>query len=277
MAWYGAPHGADHKDPEVTRAANPGYGDFLDPEDFSSTLKKVHENEYRTKRLNQWVSSVEAWLPAGAWDACRTHRDFVPGGLGVVLGFDGSRSQDATALVAVTVDPDPMVKVLGLWERPQNDDEWRVPRGQVKDAIRQACRDYDVREIAWDEWIWNDAADELTDEGLPVVIFPQNNTRMSPATQRFYEAVTTRNIEHDGDPRLSRHLGNAQLKTDSRGSRLAKDAKNSPRKIDLAVAAVMALDRAAFWLHEPGPDHYQWKDAAGPVQSKPIEEIGFVW
>jgi phage terminase large subunit-like protein len=277
MVWWGAPKGADHTDPAVWKAANPGFGDFLDPEDFASTLKRVHENEFRTKRLNQWVSSAQAWLPAGSWNACRTDRDFVPGGLGVVLGFDGSRSQDTTALVAVTVDTSPMVKVLGLWERPPDNDSWTVPRGEVKDAIRQACRDYNVREIAWDEWIWNDAAEELTDEGLPVVIFQQNITRMAPATQRFYEAVTTHHIEHDGDPRLARHLDNCQLKTDNRGSRIVKDAKNSPRKIDLGVAAVMALERAAFWLHEPGADTYQWKDSAGQTHSKLVKDIGFVW
>lgn len=277
MVWWGAPNGADHTDPAVWEAANPGYGDFLDPEDFASTLKRVHENEFRTKRLNQWVSSAQAWLPAGSWNACRTDRDFVPGGLGVVLGFDGSRSQDTTALVAITVDTNPMVKVLGLWQRPQDNDSWTVPRGEVKDAIRQACRDYSVREIAWDEWIWNDAAEELTDEGLPVVIFQQNMTRMSPATQRFYESVTTKHIEHDGDPRLTRHLDNCQLKTDNRGSRIVKDAKNSPRKIDLAIAAVMALERAAFWLHEPGIDTYVWKDSAGKEHNKPVKDIGFVW
>lgn len=278
MAWWGAPKGADHTDPAVWEAANPGYGDFLDPEDFASTLKRVHENEFRTKRLNQWVSSTEAWLPAGSWSARRTDRDFVPGGLGVVLGFDGSRSQDSTALVAVTVGPQPMVKVLGLWEKPTDDDgDWRVPREEVKGVIRQACRDYFVREIAWDEWIWNDAAEELTDEGLPIVIFQQNMTRMSPATQRFYEDVTTGRMDQDGDPRLARHLDNCQLKTDARGSRVVKDAKNSPRKIDLAVAAIMANDRAAFWLHAPGPDSYQWKDAAGNEHSKPVKDIKFVW
>jgi phage terminase large subunit-like protein len=186
-------------------------------------------------------------------------------------------SQDTTALVAITVDTRPMVKVLGLWAKPQDNDEWRVPRGEVKDRIRQACHDYNVREIAWDEWIWADAAEELTDEGLPVVIFQQNMTRMSPATQRFYEDVVTGRIEHDGDPRLARHLDNCQLKTDTRGSRVVKDAKNSPRKIDLGIAAIMANERAAFYLHAPGPDTYVWKDAAGNEQSKPVRDIGFVW
>jgi phage terminase large subunit-like protein len=35
------------------------------------------------------------------------------------------------------------------------------------------------------------------------------------------------------------------LRVDSRGSRLAKEHKHSSRRIDLAVAAVMAFSRAA--------------------------------
>lgn len=279
MAWWGAPKGADHLDPKVWEQANPGYGDFLDPEDFQSTVKRIPENEFRTKRLNQWVNSVQAWLPAGAWNECFDPEfAFVPGRLGVVLGFDGSRSGDATALVAVTVSAEPAIKVLGLWEKPSDDDSWRVPRAQVKDAIRQACRDWDVREVAWDEYLWLDSAEELEEEGLPIVVFPQTLTRMLPATQRFYEhVVTNRSIRHNGDPRLARHLDNAQLKTDTRGARLMKDAKNSPRKIDLAVAAVMAAERAGFWLNEPGPETYVWKDAQGQQHSKAVEDIGFVW
>lgn len=277
MAWWGAPDGADHKDPVVWEAANPGYGDLIDPEDFKSVLGTVSENTFRTKRLNQWVSSIEAWLPQGAWNACRNDRDFVAGNRGVVLGFDGSFSGDCTALVAVTVDSEPQIKVLGLWERPSRDEEWRVPRGQVKDAIRQACRDYTVREIAWDEFLWLDAAEDLTDEGLPVVVFPQTLTRMGPATQRFYEMVTLKKLGHDGDPRLARHLENCQIKTETRGSRLMKDAKNSPRKIDLAVASVMAVDRAGYWLTQPTEGTFTWKDSLGVQHTQKVSETTFVW
>jgi hypothetical protein len=41
------------------------------------------------------------------------------------------------------------------------------------------------------------------------------------------------------------HIGNAILREDARGARLAKEHKDSPRRIDAAVAAVMAHDRAA--------------------------------
>ena len=280
MAWYGAPEDSNYKDPKIWESANPGYDDLIDPEDFSSVVKKVRENEYRTKRLNQWRSTITAWLPQGAWNACRdSDREFVQPGRGVVLGFDGSKSGDCTALVAVTVESEPKVKIIGLWEKPQGAQEWRVPRGEVKDVIRTACRKYNVREIAWDEWLWLDAAEELEEEGLPVVAYPQTLGRMGPATQRFYEMVTTHKIVHDGDPRLARHLENAQLKTDSRGARLMKDARDSPRKIDLAVASVMALDRAGWWLTQPVYDEpvYTWKDEDGEEHKKPVSEIGFVW
>lgn len=270
MAWWGANDDDDHRSPAVWEAANPGYDDLIDPEDLSSNVGRITENEFRTKRLNQWVSSAVAWLPGGSWDACISpdRECAISARSPVVLGFDGSRTGDATALVAVTVQPRPVVEVLGLWERPVNEPEWRVPRGEVKDAIRAACRRFDVYEIAWDEFLWLDAAEELEAEGLPVVVFPQTLTRMGPATQRFYELVTTRAITHAGDPRLTRHLANAVIKTDTRGARLSKDAKSSPRKIDLAVAAVMAADRAGWWLTQ---------DAPGTFKGVPISDLGFVW
>lgn len=280
MAWWGAPEGANFKDPKVWAAANPGFDDLIDPEDFQSVLGTMTENQFRTKRLNQWVSSSEAWLPQGAWSGCRNSRDFVPSNRGVVLGFDGSRTGDCTALVACTIDADPQVRVLGLWERPLDRDEaaeWRVPRGEVKDAIRQACRDYHVREIAVDEWMFQDALEELEEEGLPVVAFPQTMQRMAPATQRFYERVMGHRIGHDGNKALARHLENATLKTDTRGARLLKDKPGSPRKIDLAVAAVMAVDRADFWLTQAPEGSYVWKDGAGNEHHRPVRDIGFVW
>jgi phage terminase large subunit-like protein len=284
MCWYGAPDGAKYRDPQVWADANPGYGDLIDPEDFVSVLGKVTENAFRTKRLNQWVSSQQAWLPQGAWETCRDpDREFVPGRRGVVLGFDGSKSGDTTGLLAVTVDQDPVVRVIGHWERPEGAaPDWKVPRGQVKDKVREYCREMrdqgiPVREIAWDEWLWLDAAEELEDDGLPVVVFPQTLQRMGPATQRAFEMITHRKVAHDGHPGLARHLANAILRTDSRGSRLVKDSKNSPRKIDLAVAFVMALDRAGFWLTEPIEGDYVWKDGAGNVHSTPVEELGIVW
>jgi phage terminase large subunit-like protein len=268
MAWWGATDNDRHDNPEVWRRCNPGYGDLVDPEDLSSSVLRVRENEFRTKRLNQWVDSAEAWLPAGLWESRRRQGKRLSDFQDVVLGFDGSKSNDSTALVAVSVESAPHVEVIGLWEKPRGNDDWRVPREDVKNTIREACKRFRVFEIAWDEWLWVDAAEELEAEGLPVVVFPQTMQRMAPATQRFYELVTTGQISHDGDPRLTRHLRNALLKIDARGQRLVKDARNTSKKIDLAVASVMATDRANWWSTQPGPDTFG---------GKKINEIGFVW
>jgi phage terminase large subunit-like protein len=43
---------------------------------------------------------------------------------------------------------------------------------------------------------------------------------------------------------LARHLANAVIKETTDGAYITKDGRNSPRKIDLAVAAVVAYERA---------------------------------
>lgn len=263
--YWGVPDDADHRDEAVWRAANPGYGDIVAAEDFASAVKRTPENEFRTKRLNQWVSTATAWLPAGAWDACEVGGRELEPGEEVVLGFDGSFNNDSTALVAVSVpaeDELPHVEVVAAWERPQSAaNDWAVPIFDVEDAIRDACRKYQVREIICDPFRWARTYQILEDEGLPVVEFPQSPARMVPATQRFYEAVLNQTITHNGDARLARHLANTVIRVDSRGTRISKDAKHSPRKIDLAVSAVMALERAMFEPEpDPEPQFWAWND-----------------
>jgi len=50
---------------------------------------------------------------------------------------------------------------------------------------------------------------------------------------------------------LNRHVSNAVLKQDSRGTRIYKENKSSSRKIDLAVAAIMGLERAMQFEDAP--------------------------
>lgn len=58
-------------------------------------------------------------------------------------------------------------------------------------------------------------------------------------------------MTHSGDPVLTRHVSNAVLKSDARGVRIHKETKSSPRKIDAAVASIMALERAMTFQDQP--------------------------
>lgn len=238
----------NYRDPRNWAAANPALGDFLRLDNMTATCRKMPEADFKTKRLNIWVHSATPWLPDGAWARCADPDKTIPDHSRVVLSFDGSKTGDCTAITATSIEERPHVHVVQLWEKPLGDLGWKVPRAEVKDKIREACRRWDVVEIAWDEYLWLDAAEELEEEGLPVVIFPQTMARMGSATQRFYELAVDRGLTHDDDPRLARHVANAVLKRDSRGQRIVKDKPDSMRKIDLAVCGVMGVDRAS-WNH----------------------------
>jgi len=122
---------------------------------------------------------------------------------------------------------------------------------EVEAAIRRACRDYNVLEVTADPYRWTRTLQVLADERIPVSEFPQSPSRMTPATTALYEAVVNGIVTHEGDKQLARHVANAVLKTDSRGTRLAKEHRDSKRRIDLAVAAVMAHDRARALASRP--------------------------
>lgn len=263
FAWWEPKNAdADHRDPDTWREASPGYGDIVSAEDYAATVLRTPEAEFRTKRCNQFVASGTAWFPAGAWEACEPEESIaIPDATEVCLGFDGSFNNDSTALVVVTCGEAPHIDVVECWEKPaEAAQDWAVPIVAVEDAIRDACRRWTVREIVCDPFRWARTYQILEDEGLPIVEYPQSPSRMTPATQRFYEAVMNKGLTHSGDKRLARHISNTVLKQDSRGTRIVKEAKNSARKIDLAVAAVMAFDRAATPLEVVVPQVHAWPD-----------------
>jgi phage terminase large subunit-like protein len=257
FAEFAAPAGCPVDDEHAWAVANPALDDFLHRDALRATLPpKMREAAFRRYRLGQWVSLDGAWLPDGAWAATADASRVVPDGADLVLGFDGSFSGDCTALVAVTVEARPHVELVELWEAPEGSRDWRVPVVAVEDAIRAACRRWRVLEVAADPYRWARSLELLDGEGIPVGEYPQGPARMGPATSRFYAAVVDRLLSHDGSSALARHVANAVLKEDSRGARLAKEHKDSPRRIDAAVAAVMAHDRAAVLAGDRGPSIY---------------------
>src|SRR5215213_5444925 len=202
----------------------------------------MRASSFRRARLCQLTHQLdEASLPPSAWAACTDASRQVADGVDVVLAFDGSFNGDTTVLTVATVDQRPHIDLVELWEAAGT----QVPIVDVEQAIRQACRRWRVLEIAADPFRWARSLQLLDGEGLPIMEYPQSPGRMTPATARFYEAVINGALTHSGDSRLARHVGNAVLREDARGARLAKERRDSPRRIDAAVAAIMAHDRAA--------------------------------
>jgi phage terminase large subunit-like protein len=252
MAWWESE--GDHRLPETWDEANPGYGDLNAVTDFESAIRRTPEAEFRIKRCNQWVSSVETWLPAGSWEECEgkvtlTSEDEI------VLGFDGSYNGDASVIVgAVIPKAEEPVKVflVKAWEKDleHDPDDWRVDISEVEQTVMDFCQKHTVREIACDPFRWQRSMEVLENHGLPVVSFPQSPQRMIKACAKFYDAVAEKKLVHDGDPLLARHIGNTAVKLTPAGPHIKKENPNSPRKIDAAVAAILAHDRASGKIEE---------------------------
>lgn len=243
---FAAPAGCAAHDREAWKVANPALGDFLAEDGLAAAARTLREPVFRQLRLGQWVKGAEAWLPFGAWDACRAVDRRVEPGARVVFAFDGSASGDSTALVGCTLGPDPHLWVEGLWENP-GDPQWRVPRSDVDQAVDLAFEKYDVAELAADPWGWRSELEAWAKRHGERRVVEFNTAfaqRMAPATDRFYAAVVDQTVTQDGDPRLAAHMAHAIAKRTPMGDLIAKDKRSSPRKIDAAIAAIVALDRA---------------------------------
>ena len=246
FAWYQGDEKLNYKDEENWKIANPSYGDILAAEDMKSAVLLTPEAEFRTKRLNLWTDTATTWIPTDAWDALvLKDREPIPGEE-LIIGFDGSFSNDATAVVGWFLGGDkPHLDLIGVWEKPLNaDDNWFVNIAEVESCIIDTYRNlnYNVREIVFDPARWSRTFMLLDEQGAPVVMYPNSAERLVPATQKFFEAVMNKTITHSGHEVLNRHIGNAVTKTSSRGIMIQK--ANSKKKIDAAVAAIFSHDRA---------------------------------
>ncbi len=224
--------------------ANPGLGYTFELDNLEADHRLMPEHEFRRFRLGQWTATASAWLPYGVWDGLADGERVLSPGEDVWLGFDGSYSGDSTALVACSRDG--FVSVLGLWENPGRRG-WRVPREQVKAAVHGAFAEYNVIQMFVDPPYWGAEIAEW-DQLWPrrVVEFPTfSPANMSPACTSFYAAVMDARLTHDGDARLTRHIANCVVKDSPRGQYVTKQDKDSPAKIDAAVAAILAFQGAA--------------------------------
>lgn len=214
---------------------------FRSPDADIPHLRKVWLNQ-------QWRSSDQAFA-AAVWKDLIEASHVVPEGAWIVIGFDGSRHQDATALVATEVATGYQWP-LGIWERPPNVEDWEVPEAEVDVALDDAFQKYSVWLFEGDPAYWENALARWqgryrADRVKP---FPTNRARpMAEAVRSYAGAIARGELKHNGDGRLAAHIGNAtRLPIDARdelGAHLyliRKERPTSTRKIDAASAAVLS-------------------------------------
>lgn len=205
---------------------------------------EIPEHRWRRFHLAQWVESDGArWMDMARWHERAEPDRIVEPGTEIVAFFDGSISDDATAIVAMTLDG--FHWPVQVWEKPENLSSWNVPRHEVDAAVDKMFAMFKVRAFGCDPSAgWKPNVDEWANRhGATVVLeVPPTDQRMAPAADQYLADIVNGEISHSGDPILVDHVRNCIGKPTRYGEAVRKEHYDSPRKIDAAVCAIGAND-----------------------------------
>lgn len=203
--------------------------------------------------LNQIVSSDEALITKQDWANSKDVDLTLEPGDAITLGFDGAKTRDSTALVAMRIK-DRATFVIGLWERPHGPEAegWEVERNVVDHAVRDAIRVYDVQgfyaDVAYWESYIHDWGVEFGDQfsiaphgDSPVAWDMRKSVKeVTRANERLVQAVMDGKIKHDGDLNLTRHVMSVRRHENRHGVSFTKDEREGRSRIDLYAAMLLA-------------------------------------
>jgi phage terminase large subunit-like protein len=237
--WWEAKADCKIDDKRQWAISNPNVAEgLLDPEDLMVATKQTSEMAFRRWRLNQWVRSQESWLPIGAWEQCVGDAQ-VYSDAPTYVGIDMALKHDSIAIVWAQKNNDGKFAVQSKIWQPSDEG---VDVAQVEAFLRDLHLKYNVKEFAYDPAYFQRSAEILSDDGLPMVEYPQTGSRMIPACGNAYELIVSSQVVHEGSPTFTDQVLSAAQRMTDNGWRLSKG--KSKRKIDACIAMVMALDRA---------------------------------
>lgn len=123
----------------------------------------------------------------------------------------------------------------------------RTDYAVVRDDILQLDQNYRIEELAFDPAYSTQLVQELRDHGVNMVEHRQGTLSMTYPIKEFQRRIIGRDFVHGMNPLLTFMVDNLVVKSDGKGNLCCQKPDNpkSPRKIDGAVASIMAMGRAA--------------------------------
>jgi hypothetical protein len=216
---------------------------------------KVHDS--RRKYLNQPTASEDAWVSPQEWAKLADPTRVVADGEDVVLFFDGSKSRDATALIGCCMS-DGHVFTVGVWEPDSaHDTTSTVDVEAVDSAVEATFARLNVLAFFADvkEWegfakvTWPDrykdrlqmwASPSGREPALIAWDMRSHSHDFAEAAELCLDDIVEGRFSHDGDSRVTRHVGNARAKGYRGRTTVGKESPDSPRKVDAAVCVIGA-------------------------------------
>jgi hypothetical protein len=249
-----APAGLDIASEADVRAgvlAARGDSVWLDVDRLTATIldPRTREGEARRFYFNQVIAGDDAWLTRKSWDDLAKKRP-VPDGSEIVVGFDGSDTDDWTALRCETFQgyqftPRFRDGKLMIWDPGQHGGY--TPRGEVNAAVAELFTRYRVVRLYADPPYWQSEIDEWASQFGDKIVIRWATYRprpMAEALERFRTDVLAARMTHDGCPITSKHVENAHADRRPQGVLIRKDRAISRNKIDAAMSSALAHEAA---------------------------------
>lgn len=234
--------------------------------DLEATKALIWSPRYTESRsirffLNRPTAADNAWVALEEWtllrDPTRVVRkaDGEEPGEEIVMFFDGSRSNDHTALVGCCMSDGHVFKI-GHWAPEKASGLVNVSK--VDAAVRRAFEDYqvvafwaDVRE--WESFTRTTWPEDLGDGLILPAVRGQGMSaslvawdmrshayQFAEAAETAYDEIQKQAFTHDGSADLGEHVSNCRVNEFKGRFSVKKESPKSPKKIDLAVCMIGA-------------------------------------
>lgn len=265
---YGIDKDDDWSTIEAVKKANPNFGVSVGEEFLLARLQDAKNNArkqstYKTKHLNVWVGSREAYFNVEKWRQCEAKLDIKDYyGHRAFIGLDLASRVDIAALELLIPDGDEYIR-FGRYYLPESAlengnemykawaaDGWLtitdgeiIDFNEIKADILELCSMFEIAELAYDPFQATMLVTELMAEGVPVVEIKPNVLNFSEPMKILDSIIRAGKIQHNGDPVMTWMISNTVAKADAKDNVYPRKERDE-NKIDGVVASIMALGRA---------------------------------
>jgi hypothetical protein len=217
-----------------------------------SPRSKVDDS--KRKYLNWPTAAEDAWTLPEYWRRMAEPEIVIPDGSEIVMFFDGSKSRDATGLMACDMETG-HVFTRGVWEPDPNNDNETVDFDDVDRVVDESFERFDVLAYfadvrEWESYVLTEwprrYKAKLVVRSAPNAKPPQSiawdmrshGIEFARAAEACAEEIAENKFTHDGDARVARHVTNARRRAYQSFTSVGKESPDSPNKIDAAVCVI---------------------------------------
>ena len=221
-----APKGCALDDEESIRMANPQLASgILSWDSVKNELATMPEADARRYRLNQFVSSMNAWLPVGAWTALPNGRPTNP----EVFAIERTSGWEYCSIVTAQMQEDGNIAT----ELVASFNNTNI------DEVVKACMTLGKygKPFIMDGAVMQDLGQALKQKGLRVQITSTKD--LIHASNNAYSRIMKKELIHPKDEIVTMQIQRAVRKNSGDSWRIAR--KDSGTDIDAAIATVLAV------------------------------------